>query len=278
MRLVRLPHVVDEHVDAAERVERLAHRLLRRARLGEVGRDAERGADLRPHHLDPLRPPPAHDDLRALGGEQPRGLEADPAGRAGDDADTPAEAQIHAASLTSRDRDPARPPRRDGVEPPAPLAGPHRHAAQRDRPRSGARARAHARRRARRRRLLERPEPRERDGCGDRGRARPPGPGRPGPARDRRRRPRGAHARGGRAALPRRRLGRRDPGGARRARARARCTGSPSATRTDASSSSATAARSAARRKPLWSSLSGPIGNCATWAVRLRDGTLLAVD
>jgi hypothetical protein len=37
----------------------------------------------------------ARDDPRPLGGEQPRRLEADPTGRAGHDAHTVAQAEIH---------------------------------------------------------------------------------------------------------------------------------------------------------------------------------------
>ena len=64
-----------------------------------------------------------------------------PAGRAGDDADPVAEAEIHAASLDRRDGAPPRSARRDRLEPRAPLPGPRRPAAQRDGPRAGARAR-----------------------------------------------------------------------------------------------------------------------------------------
>ena len=74
--------VVDETVDAAELRLHLAYEPLRLAGLPEVGGDVERLAD-----AGRALAAPARDDGRALGGEQPRGLQADAAGRAGDEAD-----------------------------------------------------------------------------------------------------------------------------------------------------------------------------------------------
>ena len=55
----------------------------------------ELGAHLLPHALDPVGVPPAHDNARALLGEQTRDFEPDSARRARDDADTSGKTQIH---------------------------------------------------------------------------------------------------------------------------------------------------------------------------------------
>src|SRR5204862_5495116 len=86
--------VVDEAVDTPERDRGRLDYLLGRAPLGEVGNDVERLADARR-----LAPPAARDDARAFGGEQPRGLQTDPARRSCDDADAVAEAEVHRATL-----------------------------------------------------------------------------------------------------------------------------------------------------------------------------------
>ena len=120
--------------------------LARRARSGspgcdEVGRDVQRLAD-----AGRLAAAAARDDRRALRGEQARRLEADAAGRAGDEADAcRAGRDPRLASLTARDRAPARTTRRDRLERRGPLPGSHRPAAERLRPQAGAGARRPAR-------------------------------------------------------------------------------------------------------------------------------------
>ena len=74
--------VVDEHVDRPSSRRLGDHAARARPARDEVGRDVERLADARR-----LARGRTVDDPGALLGEQPRGLEPDPAGRAGDDAD-----------------------------------------------------------------------------------------------------------------------------------------------------------------------------------------------
>ena len=75
--------VVDEDVETAERVDRGVDDPRRRLGLGEIRADVQ----LLP---DPGRiAPPAGRDARALGDEELRRLEADPAGRAGDETRLP---------------------------------------------------------------------------------------------------------------------------------------------------------------------------------------------
>src|SRR5581483_6290832 len=83
--------VVHEHVDAAESRQRRLHDTLRAAAFGEVRGDVQ--------VADPFLAAPARDDPRALFAQLARGLEADPAGRAGDDAHLVLEAQVHPATL-----------------------------------------------------------------------------------------------------------------------------------------------------------------------------------
>ena len=174
--------VVDEAVDAAERA-RPRRRSARSAAPGCV-----RSAATCRSPMPSLRRPDVT-TRRALLPQLAGDGEADPAGRAGDDAHLVLEAEIHRGRYRSRrDDDPPRTARRDRLEQRTPLAGSRRPAAERRRPRTGARARGDAHRPRHRRRLLERPGARPRDGADRRGTARPAGPGRRGPARGRRRR------------------------------------------------------------------------------------------
>src|SRR5207248_11669897 len=60
---------------------------------------AERGSRVAARSIDPFRVAPAHGNARALRGQQARGREADPGGRARDEADAATEPQIHRISL-----------------------------------------------------------------------------------------------------------------------------------------------------------------------------------
>ena len=71
--------VVDEAVDPAEPLDRRCNQPIRRAALGQVGGDVQL--------TRPAGAPSGRDDVRAFVGEAPRDLEADAAGRAGDEAD-----------------------------------------------------------------------------------------------------------------------------------------------------------------------------------------------
>ena len=86
--LVREPDVVHQAVDRAE-LAGLTNELRGRIGSGEVARDVQR----LPHARRAAAA--ARDDLRALLGEHPRDGAADPARRAGDDADAIAEPEIH---------------------------------------------------------------------------------------------------------------------------------------------------------------------------------------
>jgi hypothetical protein len=97
--LVGHADVVHQAIEPAERGYRLGDERLRRLRLGEVANDTEGRARVLPRALDASRVAAAHDDARSFGGEQPRGLQADPAGRAGDDADLVAKAEVHRAGV-----------------------------------------------------------------------------------------------------------------------------------------------------------------------------------
>ena len=88
-----------------------------------------------------------------------------------------------AAPARRRDRAHRRPSRRDGLEPDPPIAGTHRHPAERERPRAGRSPAGRARRRADRGDPCERPVPRAGDGATDRHAARAADPHRRAPAR-----------------------------------------------------------------------------------------------
>ena len=89
--LVRDADVVHEHVDAAELGFGLAIEPLR---LAGATRDRPRRAAPRRRRAPSSRRPVVT-TRRAFGREQPGRLEADAAGRAGDDADGVAQAEIH---------------------------------------------------------------------------------------------------------------------------------------------------------------------------------------
>ena len=82
--------VVHEAVDAAELLLHLADETLGLAGATEVGRDVHRLAD-----AGRLGTATARDDLRSLGRQKARRLEADATGRTGDEDDAPLQAEIH---------------------------------------------------------------------------------------------------------------------------------------------------------------------------------------
>ena len=84
------PDVVHEAVDRPSFSSTSSHDALRLARAAEIGGNVQGLADSRR-----LAPAAARDDRRAFGGEQPGDLEADAAGRAGDETDAVAESEIH---------------------------------------------------------------------------------------------------------------------------------------------------------------------------------------
>ena len=88
-RVDREADVVDEDVEPAELADGGVDDACGRVRLGEVGANVELLPDSR------RLAPPARRDARALGREQLGRLEADPAGRAGDETRLPLEAEIH---------------------------------------------------------------------------------------------------------------------------------------------------------------------------------------
>ena len=86
-RIAVPPTLLTRQSTCPKRVERGRDEPLRLAGHRQVGRDVEL--------TDPVGPPPGCDDVRPLGLQLPRDLEPDPAGRAGDDADLSAEAELH---------------------------------------------------------------------------------------------------------------------------------------------------------------------------------------
>ena len=118
LRLHREADVVHEPVEPAERSTASSTTSPERpARRGRRRRAALRRSR--------ARAAAARDDSRAFLDEQPRCLEADPAGRARDDADLPAPVRDpRAATLATSTRPhPARAPRRDRLEPRAQVQG-----------------------------------------------------------------------------------------------------------------------------------------------------------
>ena len=80
--------VVDDHVDAAERLERRMDDSSRRRRLSEVSSHGNGAvADLGRDRLQPIAPPADEDDAEAARGEASCGRGADARAGAGDDRD-----------------------------------------------------------------------------------------------------------------------------------------------------------------------------------------------
>ena len=92
--LVCLADIVDEALDRPERLDRLGYELFGRRRLGEVAHDAERSSGFVPGPPDPIGVASADHHPRTLGRQQPGGLQTDPPGRAGDDADAVPQAEV----------------------------------------------------------------------------------------------------------------------------------------------------------------------------------------
>jgi hypothetical protein len=105
--LQRHPGVVEQHVDAAERRDRLLDDALDLFRIADVRRQRDRGAaqvlDLLRDRVGGLGPQVGEREGGALAGEQQRGRRPDATARAGDDRDL-------AVEPSDRDR-PFTPPR-----------------------------------------------------------------------------------------------------------------------------------------------------------------------
>ena len=88
-RVRHQPGIVDDHVDPAVQPHRAVDQALDLLALGDVGlHDGVAAArQLLGQRLEPIDPPRAEHELRALRGEQPRRRLAEPAAGAGDDDD-----------------------------------------------------------------------------------------------------------------------------------------------------------------------------------------------
>ena len=103
--MVRVADVVHEALHRPELGFGLRDEGLRRRRLGEVGDESQCRADLGARSHDALGVAAAHHHARSLVREQAGGCEADSARRAGDEANTVAQAEIHCRQAYSVARD-----------------------------------------------------------------------------------------------------------------------------------------------------------------------------